>query len=415
MKKKLLLLVPLATLITLAGCKDKNALPPLPEPDTTNTVDNSDAVLPDEILLNCRTVSLLVNETYQLRGLEQPNCNSDMLEFVSANPSVASIDANGLINGVAVGETTITASVKGHPEVSKVVPVIVYSRILPQTAQAITEQLKEVNEDDLNAIVEKRVYEKTVYKNDVPVSYDRMDQRFTVSFDDAYFRIKEYDASRRTADNGGMIFAEEDLIFYTDVFYDTYAFREAAGSKNYIQVPTQSYMPDDPDAEENRMEPVLAIIDSLFTVGRKYVQNVIDSAKLSDFTDYVGASDSAIISQDAGRRGDNNDALLFEMTVTFDEVAEQSDETNYGIPVGTPMPTVQKMKYTVNNNRLVTSYYGIVEEYTIGEDHYREVYNIDNTFEDIDEEKSQLYRPDRKTFARVDSIFDLFQYSINKN
>ncbi len=71
----------------------------------------SQDVVCTEIKLNSKTVELKTeNEQYSLVAQLQPENLEATVTFVSADPSVATVDANGLIVGVGYGQTTITAT-----------------------------------------------------------------------------------------------------------------------------------------------------------------------------------------------------------------------------------------------------------------------------------------------------------------
>ena len=71
------------------------------------------------------------------------------------------------------------------------------------------------------------------------------------------------------------------------------------------------------------------------------------------------------------------------------------------------MPATQQMRYTVKNNRIIASTITLIQNYDIGDDHYTAYYDIDHKYEDFDEDKSQLFYPDKKNYSRADSIFDV--------
>ena len=413
MKNKLLVaLVSLAAVASLTGC-DASAASSLitsiydttpieiiiPEANTKDTVDNSNKVAPESLMLNRRNISLIVEEDCVLSGVEQINHTGKNLAFVSANPEVATVDEDGKVTAVAAGETTITVSDKNNPELTKVVPVIVSASITSSKAKSIADALGEIDEKSLNAAVLHEFYEKTTYKNDVALNYSRLDVLEVASYDDAYFRFCRDEAEIRN-EEGSMGFMNRDYIFYTDPFFDTYIFHQSGDVKNYYPVATQSYM------DGSRFTPVLEILDNFFTSGRKIFTNVIDNAKMSDFLGSVGSTSTQILDQFAGSNGAGQ--LVFDYTLDFSsQTADMDDERYYGIPFGTAMPTTQRARYTVKDNKLIATYIYLESTYEIGEDKYKDIYYIDETFERVDAEKSQIYVPNRKDYTLVDSAFSV--------
>ena len=421
---KLLLLVSLLSISALAGCNSNGgSIEPsssaegvpvdmvVPEADKTENFDASSAKLPDEILLNHRVMSLLVGEEYQLAPIAQLNYNGENLNYVIEDETIASVDETGLVKGLKGGKTNILVSDKDHPELSATVPLIVHKTVTNANAKTIASKIaSKAGDDDLKDIVDYEMYEKSIYKEVVDEegnkslvlqSYDRYDQRMTLSYANGYFRIWETDAEIKTQD-GAIDFTNYEWIFYTNAWFDTYIYHQSGDVKNFLYVPTQSY------EEGDIMTPIEDIIDNLFTSGKKILTNTVENARVSEFTSLVGSSSDQILegTQKSGSNGE--DEMFFTVGLSFDsEVADQDTESRYGIPYGTPTPAKQYMRYTVQNNRLVHSAIYLEEEYDIGEDHYVEKYNIDHLYEDIDEEKSQIYVPDRKNYTQVATIFDV--------
>ena len=421
---KLLLLVSLLSISALAGCNSSGASSEqsnsgegvpvdmvIPEADKTENYDGSATKLPDEILLNHRVMSLLVTEEYQLAPIAQLNYDGSNLKYEVEDETICTIGENGMVRGLKAGKTNILVSDKDHPELNTTVPVIVNANITNGTAKNLVSKIKTAaNDDDLKDIVDYEMYEKSIYKEVVDEegnktlvlqSYDRYDQRMTLSYTNGYFRIWETDAEIKTQD-GAIDFTNYEWIFYTNAWFDTYIYHQSGDVKNFLYVPTQSY------EEGDIMTPIEDIIDNLFTSGKKILTNTVENARVSEFTSLVGSSSDQILegTQKSGSNGE--DEMFFTVGLSFDsEVADQDTESRYGIPYGTPTPAKQYMRYTVQNNRLVHSAIYLEEEYDIGEDHYVEKYNIDHLYEDIDEEKSQIYVPDRKNYTQVGSVFDV--------
>ena len=413
---KLLLLVSLLAISGLAGCNsaggnDGSINIIVPEADKTEKYDGSSTKLPDEILVNHRVMSLLVDEEYQLAPIEQLNYSGKNLKYEVKNPEIASVDETGLVKGLKAGDSEIVVSDKDHPEFSRTVPLTVHDVISSSTAVSRVADIKAAaNDSNLKDIVDFKMYEKRIYKEEVDEegnkslvlqSYDRYDQRMTLSYTNGYFRIWETDGEIKTQD-GAIDFTNYEWIFHTNEWFDTYIYHQTGDVKNFLYVPTQSY------EEGDIMKPIEDIIDNLFTSGKKILENTLKNAKISDFSEMVGSSNTQIL-EDSQKYGSNGaDEMFYACGLSFEsEVADQDDESRYGIPFGTPLPAKQYMRYTVKNNRLAHCAIYLEEEYDIGDDHFVEKYNIDHLYEDIDEEKSQIYVPERKNYTQVASIFDL--------
>ena len=395
--KALLLTLILAT-GSLVGCNENDL--PLPDdsitPIANEKVFDEEAVQPKELLLNHKTVAMAVEETYQLSGIQQAHHDGKSLTFKSADPAVASVDETGLITGVAAGQTTIEVADKNNPELKKSVPVYVE----PETTRpkTILSRLAAIDESSLTAIVDHNMYEKRLYKNGVLQSYDRYDEHLVASYDDAYFRIYETDGEIRT-EGGSITFSEYDWIFNTNKFYDTLVYHQVGDIKTYYPVSTVSYMETSP-----RYQPMFDILDNLFVSGHSVFTNIFENAKLEGFLEYAQKNYSNVTKNMFASDGEGN--LIFDCTVNYDDTtADQDDETRYGIPFGTPTPSVYNLRFHVRDNKVMGYTNHGVMTYTIGEDEYEEVYDIDHLYERFDEQKSQIVIPDKSQYTLVDYLF----------
>ena len=79
-------------------------------------------------------VTMMTGETATITYTVAPNNATDAsVTFTSANTAIATVDANGVVTGVAAGETTITIASVQNPEVTKEITVTVESN--PYAAQ----------------------------------------------------------------------------------------------------------------------------------------------------------------------------------------------------------------------------------------------------------------------------------------
>lgn len=414
MNKKVLLLTSLLAVSCLASCGSNkqpssatptskkpqdNGIPSemiIPEAEGNPDVTNPAKSYPDELLLNHRVATLLVDEEYKIEPIEQFNYSPD-LSFTVKDATVASVTDEGVLKGLKAGETELLVADKENPDLSYTVPVFVSPEITLDEAKTLADTLGHIDETNLNRIVDLEMYEKRIYKNGALVSYDRYDQRMTVSEPDAYFRIWETDAEMRV-ENGGVDFTNYEWIFYTNPFYDTYIYHQTGDVKNYFPVATQSYM------EKDRTEPLLDILDNLFVSGKEIFTNSFKNAKLGGFTDMVGAGYSNVSDEYFGSLGDGQ--MIYGCTVLFnDETADQDTESRYGIPYGTPTPATQAMRYAVKDNRVMALAIHLEETYTIGEDNYVEIYDIDHMYEEWTNDA--VYVPNKKDYTLVDSLFSI--------
>lgn len=79
-----------------------------------------------KITLNSESLNLLETKTYQLSvDIIPANAVNKELVWESSNPSVATVDNNGLVTGISQGEAVITATAKDGSAVSAVCNIVV--------------------------------------------------------------------------------------------------------------------------------------------------------------------------------------------------------------------------------------------------------------------------------------------------
>lgn len=378
----------------------------IPDININEEFFNHEKTYPNSLLMNYRQVSLLADpeDAQQLRPLGQFNYDNSNLSFVSADPAIATVSEDGLITGIAKGKTTVTVSDKDNADLKIVIPVTVNDEIIDDPATTDVDErieaakpFKQITEE-IKGVVDYEMYEKSIYVNNKLKSYSRWDQQLTASYDDAYMRILETDADSLTFD-GAIDHTKYEWVFYTDAFYDTYIFHQTGEVKNYFKIATQSYM------EGERYQPILDILANLFTSGSAIFSNTLENASLKQFVDFATNDYSNVTNKLYGTTGEGN--MLLACTYTFTDTATQDDETRYGIPYGTSMPTAYNFRYIIENNQQVGYNIHITTTYSIGSDAYTELYDIDHLYEKIDEQKSQIFKPNKKDYTEVYSVFDV--------
>ena len=337
----------------------------------------------------------------KVKALDQFNYKPNV-SFTSQDESIATVQADGTIRGIASGKTTVVVADKDNPDFKTDVTVIVSPSITPAQAQEMNDNhFSAIDDSNLTAMVDHEVYEKTVYKNDVLHSYICESEVIVASREDAYFGIIEDDAEIET-DEGSLDFRHYEMVITTNEFYDTFFFKQTGDTKNYLQIATQSYM-----GNGERVDPVLDIMNSWFTSGDGLFAQVYQTAQVSyRVAKLLGTEETGLVSNlKYGSRGDG--CIMMSYTYPFDDPATKDDEDRYGIPANTPMMTYQTARFMVENDRVVGVTYDLEEFYEIDGDQYHGVYSISHCFEDIDENKSQIRIPDKKDYTRVDTLFDL--------
>ena len=93
----------------------------------------------DKIILNPSSLSLNVGDSKQVSAIIEPeNATNRELVWTSSNPSVATVDNNGVVKGVSPGTTTITVKTKDGTVVSEIIVTI----LAPTPTPLVIESLK---------------------------------------------------------------------------------------------------------------------------------------------------------------------------------------------------------------------------------------------------------------------------------
>ena len=421
--KKVLFLTSLLAIATLAGCGTKTSskaddgVPTsmiLPEASEVEGYDNDNVKFPEELLVNHRVAALMVNETLQLEATEQFGYAANNVKYEVKDATVATVSENGLITGLKAGETEIVVTDKNNPEFKRTVPVAVYGQVASADVAGITSALKAYeNEHPVKEVVQRKRITRTFAKrpyvepvegapeNDTPYtvfSADYSDEMMVFSVEDAYLRILETDSEVRVTD-GAVDFTTYDWIFHTNRYYDTLVYHQQGDAKTFYSAATQDYM----DAGV-RSAPLYDVLDNLFTVGHTFFENQLDNASFGDITDIAENDYNNVEDKKVGSMGDGS--LFVHGILTFnDSTADNDDERNYGIPVGTPTPTTQDSTWIVKDNKVEAIYFYLVQDYIIDDYEYQMIMDIDIKIDELSADRSEIYVPARDEYQTVDYLF----------
>ena len=420
---KVLFLTSLLAIATLAGCGTKTSskaddgVPTsmiLPEASEVEGYDNDNVKFPEELLVNHRVAALMVNETLQLEATEQFGYPANNVKYEVKDATVATVSENGLITGLKAGETEIVVTDKNNPEFRRTVPVAVYGQVASADVLGITTALKAYeNEHPVNEVVQRKRITRTFAKrpyvepvegapeNDTPYtvfSADYSDEMMVFSVEDAYLRMLETDSEVRVTD-GAVDFTTYDWIFHTNRYYDTLVYHQQGDAKTFYAAATQDYM----DAGV-RSAPLYDVLDNLFTVGHDFFLNQLDNASFADIADIAENDYNNVEDKKVGSMGDGS--LFVHGVLTFnDSTADNDDERNYGIPVGTPTPTTQDSTWIVKDNKVEAIYFYLVQDYIIDDYEYQMIMDIDIKIDELSADRSEIYVPARDGYQTVDYLF----------
>lgn len=116
MKKYLFMAIAAIASIALVGCKgdDKN------NPDDSGTTPTTDA----QVVIRPKTLEVAVGSQEKLRAALNPSKDGVTISYKSDDEAVATVDASGLVTGIAGGTANIIASAEGYKSDTCVVTVV---------------------------------------------------------------------------------------------------------------------------------------------------------------------------------------------------------------------------------------------------------------------------------------------------
>ena len=414
MKNKLTILVTLLSVASLVGCnssaKPETADFVIPTADTSDVIAPT-KVTPAKLLLNHKVAALRKGEEFKLVGLERENMTATNLSYTVKNDKICSVSNDGTITGLKKGETEIEVVDNDYPELKVTVPVYVHDAYSKEMySMDAVSRLSTLAESDAeknyNEVADYELRTIALYKNDVRQTYDCWDELLVSSKPEAYFSIVETDGEILTED-GSQNFGVYNWIFNTNKYFDTYIYHQTGDKKTFYQASTTSYM------EGPRYVPLCEILENLFVSGKALFENTFDNAKLSSMTDFAAKNYSNVtdkVMATSGNEKEFDGAFFFECNYyPSNQTADLTDESNYGIPYGTPLDEAYHLRYNIQNGIIMSYSVHITSAYDIGEDHYIQVMDIDHYFVKItDENRNQyLVTPNKKEYTQVETLFDI--------
>lgn len=388
MKKTILPILSLATLLALVGCSKSSYQP-------SEQVDECPFAV-ESIELNSRSTALLVGEQYQLKPLITPLIayNAELV-FKSSKTSVATVNKKGLITAKGQGEAIVTVCSKKDPTVSMEIKVYVAKKRDKADVRKMIEKMGEYQEAHVTAPRKLRTWEtetRTWYIDGEMYSQDVGYEEKTISKDDAFFYVGGRDVERRTF-NASPIRSTFGYYIFTDVDYHSYIYHHNDYSKNRCYVPTEFYL----GTETTRGDVVYSILNSLFNSGSDIAENNIEDAMGTDWFEYSSLCK-------AGGYGD--DFVYGKYTQSLrNQTSSPLMEQNLDIPC--------YVKYNESDAFNVYYYKGNVKSYFVnfnisyqykGKDYALDI-KREYTFERDDE--FELVFPDKTEYKEVADIFEL--------
>ena len=400
MNKKILLSSLAILTMVLSGCGGKK--------NSSSSSEQPDQPIPEQFEIDIRAtetkMGLLVGEERAINIFPDFKGNFQ-LKYTSLNPEIATVDENGKVTAVSQGVAKIAVQDLSRQKAGVFVEVQVVEKqkktASKKTFQAIMEGAASIVIDNFT---DREYYEKTIYKNGVAQKYGFWDQQMTYSKEHAYFGIVEQDIDYNV-EGGSKYFTDTEWVFYTNEYYDSYTFHTAHGQKNYYVASTADYI------GQPRTAPMYDILDNIFVSGSQIFTQMFTQLDVADednlYSLLFGATEYTnckISDQRMGSLGEGK-AICGVTMDFFSDTASQDDETRYGIPYGIATPSIQKMEYVIEDNRITAYYVQVSTTYSFGGDDYEEVVNICHTVKPFTEGNPELRIPNKDDYTLVGYLF----------
>lgn len=362
MKMKYLPLLGLLTALSLTGCKKNGGQKTIdqvidikPIPSQIHNDREYFAVTP----LN---MNVLVGQTGKIDVSAIPSAYSgEALNFVSKNPEVATVDAEGNVTGVSAGKTKIEVSSKDG-QCKETIQLFISEELtkadgaakFQEKSDAITDpSFEKCMKIDAHEFVRQII---TVDGKDINSAFYVEDIVF--SAEDAYFCVYSDDIEIKTADGSPSVSCGKWEFFVDQESYDTYLLREGPTSKNYMEVHTQKYL------GRPAYQIIYDVLDMFFVSGSDIVKDYLIDADGYDLYDSDASGDSLFLDCAKNEYGNateniyspNGDDLYATLKLEInDKELSPSTEYSIDIPAGTIVDETQDLALMVEGN-IVTGF-----------------------------------------------------------
>ena len=398
MKKIITLLTTGVAIVALSACGKKgNDL--LPDGKYENFDFRGEGYLDrDYIALKHLLLNLKAGESQQLDIETFPTQYAlNSLEFVSSNPSVATVDAEGNVTGVAQGMSDIEVRAKDG-SFSNYVRVVVSSKSSAETSASVINSIKEKYNDASYQSPTKVIrYEYSVEEYACEGVRDHAMESYEVMGYDmstGYFFVEGPTVYYKTQ-HGEPEVKDGKWIFYPiNQGIKTRLIHETPTSKAFYDINTAAY-----DSYDKIIRDVM---NFFFVSGEKILTNLMDDIDGKDnFNDFSGYSSTSFYAVD-------DNSLVLSYTESNDnQVVDYDDEINYyDIPADTVYSYDYHQTFLNTNNRTRGVDIGITFYYELDGKNWTRVFNRSQLL-DTDFEYEKVKNPTETGYTQVYSIYDL--------
>lgn len=389
MKKSMLSIIGLTTLMTLTGCGTNSVTP----------VEDNSIIFPAEsITLNADSKALLVGEKFQMELYVQPLLAAGgKFVYESSDSSVASVSKSGLVKAKKHGHATVTVYSKDNPEVKAEMKLYVFKEETNKnTLKSKLSAMATYQEEHVTAPRKLRTLEtekRTLYVDGDVRTISMTYYDFITSKNDAYFKfgINGYDVRYY---GGPEVRDSYSYHFYTDADYHSFIFKdsyESSETHNYTLVASEFYL----GTGTTRDEVIYAMLGSFFVSGSDISEDNITDSMSSDMFQYT---------PNAGGYGTDEVYAVYSASSSNNKATIKMEQ-NLNIPAGTI--------YSEKDDIRLYWYQGNVKSYKLA---FTLKYKIDGVQYELLIERNYTFQrdgefsfsiPNPANYHLEDSIFDL--------
>lgn len=336
-----------------------------------------------------------VNGTYQLILDSLPTAYSPKnLKFSSKNESVAKVDANGLVSGVAKGITDIEVK-SDDGKVNTVFHALVGEKSSSIGAKSVINNIVAAKEDPSYEKPTKfflREYDIDTYSCEGvdDHGYESF-ETMAFDYDTGYFMVQSEDLQLKVPGGVKEKFSGKWLFYTIGQGQFTRLIRITENSKTFYDINTSAYLYEG--------EAILSVLDMFFASGRKIVQDMLDDVANERFESNVSDSSNVYVA--------GTSAMSYTVTEKGKDKVDVDDEINYfDIPEGTDYTYDYVETDIQNGDKLEGLNVSMVMSYERDGKPWQRRFIRSMAFSQ-DFEFEKYNDPEHNGFTKVDSIYDL--------
>lgn len=413
-KTKFSLLCLAISSMVLCGCGDKTPSEDKPAGESGNITESANVVIPakvndkiTDIKLNKQAFVLFYNDKSGSEEVEETVLKATVfpkkdgkrnIKWTSSNPDVATVDDNGKVTAVKEGTAEITVS--NEDGTAKDTAHVVVNNMNGQRIATCKNRLTDI----LNAqkdesfkmpevVSEYETLNNVVKKNGKVIRTHSFMQSITASEKNAYLDLS-VDSQESRVEDGSPVPEKIHYTFYTTDQFETFLFKSSGKVKNYASI-NQSYF-----MGQEKVEALKAVCDQFFVSGAKILTGIKEDLLSDNVGDWI---QSQSYNTHYARSATDKTQIAFDLHESANQTADQDDEEDYYIPVGTKYVLDIYVRFLFENNVLSAKHIDQSYTYTIGDDKYVSTFEIDYWYKTNEE----IVYPKKDNYQLVDSAFDL--------